>query len=81
MYTDAYASMIQTLVQHRKAAGVTQAELGRRIGKSQPFISEIETRERRLDLLEFYVLARGIGVDPVAIFAAITSDLPPEIRI
>lgn len=56
--------MIRTLVSTRKSAGVTQVELAKRLGKAQPFISEIETLERRLDILEFCKIARALDQDP-----------------
>lgn len=81
VHTDAYACMIAALVRRRKARGVTQAELAKRLGKAQPFISEIETRERRLDLLEFYAIARALGVDPQALFAEVITGLPEAVNI
>lgn len=80
-FSDAYAIFLLALVAARKGAGMSQVELARRVGRRQPFISLIENGVRRVDLIEFYVLARGIGVDPVALFAAIASDLPDEIEI
>jgi transcriptional regulator with XRE-family HTH domain len=41
--------MIELLVQARKDAGLTQAELGARIGQRQTFVSKVELGERRLD--------------------------------
>ena len=81
VFSDAYAIFLRALVAARKDAGVSQVELARRVGRDQPFISLVENGVRRVDLIEFYVLARGIGVDPVAMFAAIASELPAEIRI
>ena len=56
--------MIELLVQARKDAGITQAELGKRIGQRQTFVSKFEVGERRLDVAEFVVVARAIGTDP-----------------
>lgn len=81
VFSDAYAIFLRALVAARKDAGVSQVELARRVGRDQPFISLVENGVRRVDLIEFYVLARGIGVDPVALFAAIAAELPDEIEI
>ncbi|RUM99168.1 XRE family transcriptional regulator [Pseudaminobacter arsenicus] len=59
--------MIELLVQARKDAGITQVELGKRIGQRQTFVSKFELGERRLDVAEFVMIARAIGADPHAI--------------
>ncbi|MBB3933354.1 transcriptional regulator with XRE-family HTH domain [Kaistia hirudinis] len=56
--------MVELLVQARKDAGVTQEELGRRIGQRQTFISKVELGERRLDAAEFVEIAHAIAADP-----------------
>lgn len=56
--------MIELLAQARKDAGVTQEQLGRRIGQRQTFISKVELGERRLDVAEFVEIARAVGVEP-----------------
>ncbi|MDX0908927.1 helix-turn-helix domain-containing protein [Sinorhizobium medicae] len=56
--------MIELLVQARKDAGITQVELGRRIGQRQTFVSKFELGERRLDAAEFVTVCRAIGADP-----------------
>ncbi len=43
---------------------MSQAELGRRIGQRQTFVSKFEVGERRLDAAEFVTVARAIGADP-----------------
>ena len=75
VFTDAYASVVRVLVDARKEAGLTQEELARRVGRAQPVISLIERGVRRIDVVEFYVLARAIGVDPHALFRAATTDI------
>lgn len=69
VHSDAYASVLRVLVEARKAAGMTQAELARRVGSQQPVISLIERGVRRIDVVEFYVLARAIGASPEQLFS------------
>lgn len=61
-------------MQARKDAGITQAELGKRIGQRQTFVSKFELGERRLDVAEFVTVARAIGADPNAILRAAEAD-------
>ena len=48
----AYIQFIALLRGARKTAGLSQADLGARIGKEQSFVSKVETCERRLDVIE-----------------------------
>lgn len=59
--------MIGLLVAARKNAGMTQVELGRRLGQRQTFVSKFELGERRLDVAEFVLVSRALGADPHAI--------------
>ncbi len=81
VFTDAYGIMLETLVAARKRAGVSQVELSERLGKPQPFISKIERGVRRIDVIEFYVIARALDLDPVALFSSIARKLPRTIEI
>lgn len=55
----------------RRRARLTQAELGRRIGKPQSFISKIERGEKSsVTVDEAKALGRELGVDPLAIVFA-----------
>src|SRR5690606_18451884 len=62
--SDLYRRMIELLVAARKDAGLTQAEVGERIGRRQTFVSKFELGERRLDVAEFVMVSRVIGADP-----------------
>lgn len=81
VFTEAYASFLKVLIAARRRAGVSQVELGRRVGRDQPFISLIERGVRRVDLIEFCVLARGIGIEPTDLLAEIVAALPAKIEI
>jgi transcriptional regulator with XRE-family HTH domain len=71
--SDLYQRIIELLVQARKDAGITQAELGKRIGQRQTFVSKFELGERRLDVAEFVAVARAIGSDPCALIQSAES--------
>jgi len=81
VFTDAYASFLEVLIAARKDAGVSQVELAARLGKTQTFVSTYERGVRRLDVIEFYAVARALADDPVALFARITARLPTRVEI
>lgn len=81
VFTGAHKILVEALIEARKEAGLTQAELGERLGKNQKFISLIESAQRRVDTLEFYAIARAIGVDPTALFSQLANKLPMHVEI
>lgn len=48
----------------REAAGLTQRDLGERLGRPQSWVYNCETANRRVDLTEFIAWARACGVEP-----------------
>jgi transcriptional regulator with XRE-family HTH domain len=79
--TEAYAVMVGILLDLRQRAGLTQGQLANRIGKPQAFISTVERGARRIDVIEFCVLARALKQDPVELFARVVRELPDDIDI
>jgi transcriptional regulator with XRE-family HTH domain len=79
--SDAYKAMIDRLVDARRAAGIRQVELAERLGKPQSFISKVERRERRIDVVEFVIIARAIGADAANLFAQVSEFISPEARL
>jgi DNA-binding transcriptional regulator YiaG len=57
----------------RQRAKLTQVELARRLGKPQSLVSAFEGGLRRVDVIEFSLIARTLGADPVDIFAEIVN--------
>ncbi len=51
------------------AAGLTQAQVSAKLGRSQSFMSDVETGKRRLDVVELRDIARLVGV-PLASMVA-----------
>ncbi len=64
-----YTRFRQLLADARRAAGLTQAELAKKLGRPQSFVSKFEGGERRLDVIEFLEVARALKVDPLSIIA------------
>lgn len=50
----------------RRKAGITQAELGQRVGLSRTSITNIEYGRQRVTLDGFVQLAEAVGADPVS---------------
>lgn len=80
-FTDGYKDMLAMLLEARRTAGVTQIELAKRLGKPQPFVSNVERGLRRIDVIEFYAIARALGLEPKALFGELVAKLPKRVRI
>ena len=57
------------LIAARKAAGLTQGEVARRIKRPQSFVAKYEGGERRIDVIEFMAVARALEREPRDMFA------------
>lgn len=64
LFPDLYDHALKQLIEARKKAGVTQADLAAKLGRPQSFIAKYEGRERRLDVAEYLKIARELGADP-----------------
>lgn len=62
---DLYKRLRESLVEARKSATLTQAELAARLARPQSFVSKYERGERRLDVVEFGEVARALRIDPL----------------
>jgi transcriptional regulator with XRE-family HTH domain len=73
--------LVAVLTEARQDSGLTQAELAKRVGKDQTFISIIERGQRRVDVLEFVALARAMETDPAQLFERVAGRLSKNLRI
>jgi transcriptional regulator with XRE-family HTH domain len=64
-----HRALCAALVEARKAAGLSQHELAKRLGRSQSFIAKIEVGERRVDVVEFVEIARAVGHEPAELLS------------
>lgn len=55
-------ALCQALIDERKAAGLSQADLAKKLRCHQSMIARIESGQRRIDVVELIVIARALGV-------------------
>lgn len=81
VFTDGYSVLLRALIEARRSAGLTQADVAGRLGKPQSFVSKVENGERRVDLIELVVLLRAMSLDEVAFIAGVVAALPADLAI
>ena len=54
--------LLALLRQIRLDAGLRQTDVAKRLGKPQSFVSNYESGERRLDLLELQMVCEAMGI-------------------
>ena len=74
-------TLLRALVLARKEAGLRQVDLAQRLGKPQSYVSKMETGERRLDVIEFLVIARAMGTDPLQLIGEVIAAMPSDTTI
>lgn len=68
------------LAEVRKASGVTQQDLAKRLKKPQSFVSSYEAGQRRIDVLELLRIAGALGADPKETFSKIVEHMESKRR-
>jgi transcriptional regulator with XRE-family HTH domain len=81
LHSDENKTLVAILVKARKAADISQTELAERLNKSQQFVSRIESGERRVDLLEFIMIARALKIEPRDLLRRVLRQLPKQFEI
>ncbi|MXP29823.1 helix-turn-helix domain-containing protein [Porphyrobacter algicida] len=71
---DRYRQLIANLAARRAELGMSQQQLGDKLGLHRQFISRVELGERRLDVVELVDIARALDLDPAEVVAAIPLD-------
>jgi len=60
--TKAKQALLELLRQAREDAGVLQADLARKLGRKQGFVSKYELGDRRLDVLDVADICDALGI-------------------
>ena len=77
----AYATAVRLLVETRVRLDVSQRDLAKRLGKPRSFITKIEARERRVDMVEFVAIARALGLPAGALMSELADQMPDDLSI
>lgn len=64
-----HEALCAALIAARKSAGLTQAQLAKRLSCHQSFVARIESGQRRIDVVELVVISRAIGTAASAILS------------
>lgn len=76
-----YDLVVRTIVDLRHERGLSQRDLAEKLGKPRSFVSKFETKERRLDVLEFVAIARSLDTPPEALFERVLVQLPDAFAV
>jgi transcriptional regulator with XRE-family HTH domain len=78
-----YSKMAQqvhvTIAEMRQKAGLTQRELAKRLGREHSFVARIEQGERRVDVVEFYLICKACKASPSKVIGSLYKKFPAEI--
>jgi transcriptional regulator with XRE-family HTH domain len=77
VYSTEYQLVIKILRDARIEKGITQTKLAEALGRPQSFIAKVENGERKLDVVEFALIARMLGVDAGAVMERIGRRVEP----
>jgi len=64
IHKDRYSKLIEEMVRLRKDKKMTQTQLAQQLGRPQSYVGKVETRERKLDIIEFVDWCNAIGQSP-----------------
>ncbi|MEH6741052.1 MAG: helix-turn-helix transcriptional regulator [Sulfitobacter sp.] len=65
-----HEALREALIAARKAAGLTQADLAKKLRCHQSLIARLESGQRRIDVIEMIALARAIGLNANELLAS-----------
>ncbi|WP_032880145.1 helix-turn-helix domain-containing protein [Acinetobacter courvalinii] len=69
-----YQTLIDCLINARKQAKLSQADIAHQLSKPQSYIAKIEGKDRKLDVLEYIELCEVLNIRPSDIIRIIEID-------
>ncbi len=73
--TSGFQALTTALIGARKAAGMTQRDLAQHLGCQPATVANIETGQRRVDVIELVALANALGVSPRDLFDKVVENV------
>jgi transcriptional regulator with XRE-family HTH domain len=59
-----HKALTEFLIERRKKAGLTQAEVAKKLRRYQSFVATVESGQRKIDVVELLAFAEAIDFDP-----------------
>jgi transcriptional regulator with XRE-family HTH domain len=75
VFSHEYQTFRRCMIAARKEAKLTQESVAKSLKKPQSFVAKYENGERRLDVIEFLLVARVIGVEPCEIIKKVAQGM------
>lgn len=69
IYSPAHREFVTLLRELREAVGLTQEELAASLDRDQPWVSVVESGQRRVDVIELREICQALSIDPVDFMA------------
>jgi transcriptional regulator with XRE-family HTH domain len=60
-----HLALVAFIIATRRAAGFTQSDIAKKLGRHQSFVATVESGQRRIDVVDLFDFANAIGFDPV----------------
>ncbi|UWR27372.1 helix-turn-helix domain-containing protein [Sulfitobacter sp. S223] len=79
VHTEAYSKLLKALLEVRREAGLSQAQLAKKLGKPPSFVGKYEVGERRLDVIELLFILRVCERESYNFIKFIESQLPDRL--
>ncbi len=79
VYSGTYTLFRRRLIELRKGARLSQAQLAKKLGKPPSFVAKYELGERRLDVVELCVILKCIDTNPWAFLEPVFDDAPDSL--
>ena len=69
IHSNEHSYLRQLLLKQRQHLGLSQRELGNKLGVVHSLVGKIETGDRRLDVFEFIEYCKSLNLDPVTVLS------------
>lgn len=76
--TVGFAALTRAIIDARQSAGMTQRDLAAKLGCRPSAIANIETGQRRIDVIELIALSNALGVPALDLFTIVLDNVRDE---
>lgn len=76
----AYIAFLNALIEQRNVRMYSQADLAKRLGKPASFVGKYELGERRLDVIEVFVILKAMDADPLDFLSGTVKEIPENLK-